>query len=139
MPNENLNAQQLEMFIPAKRLHGPEFGKGDSGLKRDPEANQQQWERFTSKKKVHNAHTGGAHGARRDKRDGSSLLDSVRESGVQTPVKVDPDFGNHPNSDKAGRSSALRGGKVIFNGHHRLASANRVNPDMEVPVEYEVF
>lgn len=46
-----------------------------------------------------------------------SLLDSVRESGVQQPVRIGP--------------------TQVTGGHHRIAAAHKINPDMLIPVLHE--
>jgi len=48
------------------------------------------------------------------------LINSVAKEGVRTPVNI----------VEQGSS-----GNTIWNGHHRIAAAYDVNPDMEVPVE----
>jgi hypothetical protein len=53
--------------------------------------------------------------------DGLWLLSDVKKHGVTDPItiKISPS-----------------GKQTIDDGHHRIASANHVNPDMEVPVRY---
>jgi len=48
------------------------------------------------------------------------LINSVAKEGVRTPVNI----------VEQGSS-----GNTIWNGHHRIAAAYDVNPDMEVPVD----
>jgi len=50
-------------------------------------------------------------------RDNTSLVDSIRESGVQMPVRVGP--------------------TQVTGGHHRIAAAHSINPDMLIPVLHE--
>jgi len=47
----------------------------------------------------------------------TSLVDSIRESGVQMPVRVGP--------------------STVTGGHHRIAAAHSINPDMLIPVLHE--
>ena len=47
----------------------------------------------------------------------TSLLDSIRKSGVQSPVRLGP--------------------TEVTGGHHRIAAANQINPDMLIPVLHE--
>jgi hypothetical protein len=47
----------------------------------------------------------------------TSLVDSIRESGVQMPVRVGP--------------------TQVTGGHHRIAAAHSINPDMLIPVLHE--
>lgn len=53
-----------------------------------------------------------------------TLENSIRREGVQNPVTIQPKdltFGYRPE---------------VFGGHHRIATANKINPDMLIPVEY---
>ena len=53
--------------------------------------------------------------------DNSTLYDSIKEKGVQQPVRI-------------GRNAA--GEPVLRDGHHRVAVANDIDPNMVVPHEY---
>jgi hypothetical protein len=53
-----------------------------------------------------------------------TLENSIRREGVQNPVTLEPKdltFGYRPE---------------VFGGHHRIATANKINPDMLIPVTY---
>jgi ParB-like chromosome segregation protein Spo0J len=59
------------------------------------------------------------------------LYDSIAESGVQKPVTLDTmSFNEDDPSDFE---------EVIRDGHHRVAAANDINPNMYIPVEYRPF
>lgn len=51
--------------------------------------------------------------------DAPSLKQSIAKEGVQSPVHL---------------GTTKRGKKTVIGGHHRIAAANEVNPDMLVPV-----
>lgn len=53
----------------------------------------------------------------------SSLYDSIKKQGVQTPIFV-------------GKSYRVPR-PVVQNGHHRLAAARHLNPGQFLPVEYD--
>lgn len=54
-----------------------------------------------------------------------TLENSIRQEGVQNPVTLQAkDFYNSFSKPQ------------IFGGHHRIATANKINPDMLIPVEY---
>ena len=52
------------------------------------------------------------------------LMQKVRERGVETPIAIY----NHKNGNK--------GEPQILDGHHRIVSANHINPNMEIPVKH---
>jgi hypothetical protein len=51
------------------------------------------------------------------------LYDSVKAYGVQEPVNIDFFSRDHDNT-------------VISDGHHRIATAHSINPNMIIPIEY---
>ena len=51
------------------------------------------------------------------------LHESIAKSGVQTPVGI-----QHDNN----------GNMSISDGHHRIAAANNINPNMEIPITNNV-
>jgi hypothetical protein len=53
--------------------------------------------------------------------ESESLYDSIERTGVQKPIHL-------------GRQFGLENKPQVVGGHHRLASANDINPDMLVPV-----
>jgi hypothetical protein len=57
----------------------------------------------------------------------SGLYDSIKASGVTHPVYI---------SDRGSFASASPGGFAVGDGHHRIASAHNIDPNMLVPVEY---
>jgi len=54
---------------------------------------------------------------KRTRESETSLVDSIRESGVEMPVRVGP--------------------TQVTGGHHRIAAAHSINPDMLIPVLHE--
>lgn len=55
--------------------------------------------------------------------DNNNLRDSIKKHGVQEPVNIE--FFSREHDDT-----------VISDGHHRIASAFSINPDMIIPIEY---
>lgn len=64
-----------------------------------------------------------------------SLRQGIEEEGIQTPVSLA--FAKDIASTEKRREEAIEGQRVIIDGHHRIAAAYDLNPDMEVPVIYE--
>ena len=127
---DRINYQQLQMFMPAKQLIDLPFYEADrewieaeteeyidvDGITRVEgggdylEDDDQFWER-----KLDESY-GYSH---------QSLHDDIKESGqVKVPVKLTIEDTN------LGTMQRIR------QGHHRIASANDINPDMEVPIRY---
>lgn len=55
--------------------------------------------------------------------DNLNLHDSIKTHGVQDPINIE--FFSRDHDDT-----------VISDGHHRVASAFNINPDMIIPIEY---
>jgi hypothetical protein len=69
-----------------------------------------------------NSRVNSFYGVKED--DPDTLENSIRREGVQNPVTIQPKdltFGYRPE---------------VFGGHHRIATANKINPNMLIPVEY---
>lgn len=93
---DNLSHQQLAMYMTAKELHDlPMMDIPEYGTKKD----------LIAEKLGDNLATG--------------LHDSIKKKGVQEPVTVLNDDGQH-----------------LYDGHHRVVSAYNINPKMLVPVEH---
>ena len=124
------NHEQLQMLMPAKQLIELPFFEPDrdvvevpeeewvdvhGGTHIDgggyiPEEDDQFWDR-----KLDESYTYGYN----------HIRDAIKESGqVKVPVKLTIEDTN------LGTMQRIR------QGHHRIASANEVNPDMEVPIRY---
>jgi len=128
------NPQQLQMFMPAKHLidlpfHEPDRewveteeeewidSDGESsweGGDRYLEDDEQFWER-----KLEESGSGA--------RSGRVLWQMEEDKRVNVPVDV-----GFEDDDGPVGGEYLR----IRDGHHRIASANEINPDMEVPINY---
>lgn len=54
----------------------------------------------------------------------SGLREDIKKNGVQRPVRLNDRF------------LEKEGVPTIMDGHHRVAIANDLNPDMYIPVEY---
>jgi hypothetical protein len=69
-----------------------------------------------------NSRINSFYGVKED--DPDTLENSIKREGVQNPVTIQPKdltFGYRPE---------------VFGGHHRIATANKINPNMLIPVEY---
>ena len=132
--SDRLNPQQLQMFMPAKHLIDLPFHEPDrewieaeteeyidvDGITRVEgggdylEDDDQFWER-----KLDESYS---------KYPSDYVGDKIAESGkVNVPVDVRFDEDDGPVGGEYLR---------IRDGHHRIASANEANPDMEVPINY---
>ena len=105
---DHLQGEQLAMFMPAHALmdYPSQESAWRSPLSVDTELREEKL---------------------RESQGPGELLDQVRDRGVEKPVHVmiskqhkDPWEYQHE----------------IMDGHHRIASANQVNPNMEIPVKH---
>lgn len=105
--------EQLPMFMTARDLYN-NTQPGDAR-----ESAPQMWN-----SKLREARVPGSA----EDSSGASLRDSVRSSGVRTPVTVLHGgwIAGYQDSDKP----------ILWNGHHRVVSAINTNPDQLVPVEH---
>jgi hypothetical protein len=119
MGKEHLKGQQLSMFLPAKVLRGmrPHIS--------DIEDETKAWDDYSEPGKA-------GPGMRKKKRfmwqnkleesSDDDLYDSIASEGVHEPIPI-----QHYGKNKT----------RLAGGHHRVASAYDINPDMEIPVEHE--
>ena len=127
---DRLNYQQLQMFMPAKQLIELPFFEPDRDVVELPE---EEWEDVDGE----SLWEGGGYTPEEDDqfwdrkldesytRGHGYIRDAIQESGqVKVPVKLTIEDTN------LGTMQRIR------QGHHRIASANEVNPDMEVPIRY---
>jgi len=132
---------QLQMFMPARELIELPFYEPDREYVEIPEDeyidadgesqwegggerqedNDEFWDRKLDESYLH---------------DFDNLVQDIQESGqVTMPVKLTVDEDPFPHlPDPTGHRSGLR----VRQGHHRIASAVEVDPDMEVPVRHIV-
>lgn len=120
MGKEHLKGQQLSMFLPAKVLRGmrPHIG--------DIEDETEAWDDYQEPGK-------SGPGMRNKKRfmwqtkldesHDEDLYDSIASEGVHEPVTIQ-NYGKNKTR--------------VLNGHHRIAAAYDINPDMEIPVEHKI-
>lgn len=109
---------QLALFIPARELADPKkyvpmdfVGSSFKSVEKFIEFKIKQSERG----RVHNTHN-------RPAPEGvETHYESIKKNGVKTPVTLDWDYNENP---------------AISDGMHRVYAANKINPNMEVPVNY---
>ena len=80
--------------------------------------------------KLYEAKTGAIRNARyvpTRARKGATLYDSIKSKGVQKPVEL-----NRNNKD----TRFSKKGYSLSEGHHRVAAAADINPNMLIPVEH---
>ena len=123
---------QLQMFMTARQLR-TEVRPGDAldaeryGISHTEAARRVAEDRMWADKESENAVPGTsvsahhAHHPHFDQSQGPSMDESVRREGVKSPVGI-----FHGTSY----------GAMLGEGHHRVATAFRANPDMLVPVEH---
>jgi ParB-like chromosome segregation protein Spo0J len=104
--SDHLQGEQLAMFMPAHALM--DYSSVEN-LRRLPMS----------------APT-GLHDIKLKESQDSGLLESIRDRGVEEPVQVMV-HKHHETSEDL---------HELLNGHHRVASANHINPNMEVPVRH---
>jgi hypothetical protein len=115
--NEHLNHEQLQMFMPARELMNVPAGDSwpiiDMGRNAYPDGlkflKTMSEDKGTYEQKLRNAPKRG-------------LPESIKEKGVEDPVSI-----THIKQFPY---------KLIADGHHRIAVAHSINPNMEIPVQH---
>jgi len=102
--------EQLDMFKPAKELRGMHLSDVDVAMNNS----------YYAKDYNKTAKVIMARKVRESKRSG--LHNSIGYSGVQTPVEIGQGYGP---------------GVKVLDGHHRIASAMAIDPNMMIPVEHK--
>jgi len=150
---DNLQGEQLAMFMPAKELIklpiSPTEVKDElkfhleHGNKATVKSvTKDLWMQKLDESQIE-MEPGGALGDARllkkysrskgSKEEHDNLYDSVADHGVINPVTL-----GFSSIFTSNRRNPLFGGKknYIIGGHHRVAAANDINPNMEVPIRY---
>jgi len=120
MAKEHLQGEQLEMFMPAHRLMS--MRSGDTRF--DQEGNRLRLgdDDDTHREKLMEAKTGSMRDARATSNDSRfTLFSSIKKHGISDPVRV---------------GWGASGEHQIWDGNHRIVSANHIDPEYEVPIEY---
>ena len=112
MSARNVSHQQLAMWYTGNELKS--MTQENTRDRRPEETNEDMWARKTEE-----ARTGKPSHARTRSR-GATLMGSVRRSGVSKPVRVMREMGKD----------------VLLDGHHRVAAAAAVDPNMLIPVTH---
>ena len=115
MAKEHLYGEQLQMFMPARELMNVHAGDSwpiiDMGRNPYPDGlkflKTMSEDKGTYEQKLRNAPKRG-------------LPESIKEKGVEEPVSI-IHIKQFPH-------------KMISDGHHRVATANSIDPNMEIPV-----
>jgi hypothetical protein len=107
--------EQLDMFKPAKELRGMKLADAqvwleNHGLSSADEGNVRRSRKNVMQRKRREAKKSGLH-------------DSIKEQGVREPVELYRDF---------------RGQHELVNGHHRVAAAMSIDPNMLIPVNHPI-
>ena len=130
--SDHLHPKQLSMFMPARELYNMQPNPGDV----KEEAHNRYWdsddlppEHTPEEEKqymwdVKLAHTKEEAGSPEGWRAGG-LHKAIAKEGVLEPVQI-----AHYSRDDIPH---------IMDGHHRVAAANDINPDMEVPIQNHVI
>ena len=126
--SSNLSSQQLAMFMTAKEIKegvNASFDRGGRNL-------DELWSN-----KLRESKSGAIRNARyvpTRKRKGNTLYESIQEHGVREPVELmhrkHPIERNHPGED-------IPPGMHLAEGHHRVAAAYDIDPNMLIPVIHE--
>lgn len=111
--SDNLNPEQLRMFIQAKELMDFPTMEGQ----KDKPTTLRQNEGLRSKKLRESWDGYEYYTVDVAAKGQKTLYESVKERGVEYPI-------------------SLRQGS-INNGHHRIVTANQINPDMFIPVRHD--
>lgn len=111
--SDHLHPKQLSMFMPARELYKMNPNPADMMVSSSTSTDPTQRKKDMWAEKLDESKSGNREG----------LHESIAKEGVLEPVKIKHDDGAESH---------------IADGHHRVAAANDINPDMEVPVEHFV-
>lgn len=113
--SDHLHPYQYKLFMQAKDLMN--ITAGDGGFE-DSLANLP----WLKQRKLENAKKNSAFSSWREPAKGEkTVYESIKERGVVSPVSV---------------GLTVDGNEYINDGHHRVASANDIDPEMYIPVHY---
>jgi len=146
--HEYLNGEQLSMFLPAKKLIelppnpwelGEEINYAeDSGFDETPKQTANRLWASKLEYSQQDPEPGGATDAGdfelpKKYNDNLDLYDSIQKHGVINPVPL-----GFTDQSSVPKTSSLLFGKsqYVIGGHHRIAAAKDINPNMEIPVMY---
>ena len=124
MAKEHLYGEQLQMFMPARELMN--VPAGDSwpiliGRERSPYPDGLKYLKSMSEdKRTYNSKI--YDGKQLNRKTNTTLEESIKERGVEEPVSI-THIKQFPH-------------KMIADGHHRIATAHSINPNMEIPVKH---
>lgn len=113
--SEHIQPYQLRLYMTADELmniRAHDSSKGTS-LKDDPEMYQYKLAESKPSRRPRAAQN-------------ESLYESIAREGVKTPVRIW--------AYRINKNSGWN--ELLVNGHHRVASANDIDPQMWIPVEY---
>lgn len=122
-----LNEAQLAMFIPAHKLMDTVTPEAVSDGTTEPKTLRSLSHVVDYKRKEAEA---------------SDLAGSIRQQGVTEPVTLV----QHPHEYKTDSGDVIRDdyfpghryrGTMIADGHHRIVVANDIDPNAEIPVQYD--
>lgn len=117
--SNNLNPDQLRLFMQAKELMDVTAGHTEPGRDEYAPLSQSPW---LQRNKLLTSHEGGENSTLFARRKGQdSLYRSIQKHGVKHPVHL----------------RRYKGQDQINEGHHRIVAANDINPEMYIPVAYD--
>lgn len=123
--SDALHPYQMRMFMQAKELMNITSGHTDLSAPRQYAPMSESPNLYAQK--LAESKTGSAPSTFFKKKKGKeSLHDSIKREGVTSPVHLKV----FENINKDGWE------EQINDGHHRVASANDINPEMYIPVRY---
>ena len=102
---QHLQGEQLAMFMPAHAL--------------------MDYYSVENLRRLPMSATTGLHAIKLKESQDSGLLESIRDRGVEEPVQV----------LLSSHHETWENIRELLNGHHRVSSANHINPNMEIPVK----
>ncbi|NBX50731.1 hypothetical protein EBT25_12520 [bacterium] len=114
--SDHIQPYQMKLFMQAKELMGMPAGD----LQGSPLAGS-----YLASKKLRESKEGSATGTRLGVLgDQPTLYDDIKKRGVQSPVTLEMYPGD------------TSWNVQIMDGHHRVATANDIDPNMHIPVQY---
>lgn len=122
--SDHLQHEQLRLFVQAKELMDYPTYEGQSAY-HDGDPTTLRSNTNLQSRKLRNAKAGYehyTHGSELPK-GGKTLYQSILEKGVEHPILLS--YHKTLQAD------------TIINGHHRIAAANDINPEMYLPIRHE--
>jgi hypothetical protein len=130
--SEHISPYQYKLFMTAGELMNVKAGDSP-GMQSLTEASDLR------KRKLSESKRGTAEESFIHSKEGEeTLYESIKKEGVRNPVTltVNKEWGQ-VGDPSIGRWAPVNWNETLLNGHHRVVSANDINPNTFIPVRYQ--